>query len=783
MATKRRLYLPTAIVLFVFGALTFWLSFVPTVGLNSNFYGDLCELVGTSALLIGSNLMVRLFSRSRMVVTIFLLGSFFLIVARLADFLEEVPFYRTLPLVGVGGVGQVLLERGAESLGYIGLLATMLGTMYELAAATVNATHGEQRYRQLFQSAQYLGQVVDQSADAVLAVDEDGKVHVWSSGAERLLGYTKEEAKSLSIADLLVEGLGHHSDSLANWVRERGALNEIEAVAQRKNGERFAAGVSLSPLPKINDQPAGISIILRDIEERKVMERELLASRNLLAGALQAADVGLFIIDRDGQLVTYNARARDLVGFSDKEMAGIVSKESLGAVFDQPQIFSHALFDTVLGKGHHEEFRRLLIRRRDGETRICNGALAPVMDDKGKVIAAAGVVVDITEREELQAKLLEAQKMESVGRLAGGVAHDFNNLLAGVLGYASLIQEELGPGSPHRQRLKTIEESALRASDLTRQLLTFARGGARHVETVVLNSIVSETLALLSHTLDPNIRLRDVQAADLDAVQADRTQMGQVLMNLCLNSRDAIEGAGEIRLTTENVTVDAVMSERIQVPGPGRYVRLVVEDSGRGMTFEVRQKMFDPFFSTKKTGEGYGLGLSVVYGIVKSHHGGLLVESEPMKGTRVEIYLPSSGPAAAPAKYGIDKTHALQRGSETVLVVDDEQLIRALVRDILETAGYTVLDACTGEEGLDVYAQHRDAIDLIIMDMVMPGMGGAETLKQILAQDPDVRCIVSSGYSTERYSGGALDGRNVRFVAKPFHTAALVTTVRALLDS
>ncbi|MBX7257902.1 MAG: PAS domain S-box protein [Candidatus Hydrogenedentes bacterium] len=783
MATKRRRYLQIATVLFAFGALVFWLSFVPTVGLNSNFYGDLCELIGTAGLLVGANIIVRILSRTRLVTTVFLLGTFFLLVARLADFLEEVPFYRALPVVGVGGIGQVLLERGAESLGYIGLMATMLGTMYELAAATISAEHGEQRYRQLFQSAQYLAQVVDQSADAVLAVDEDGRVHVWSTGAERLLGYTKEEAKNLTIKEILVEGLDHSSDSIVNWVRERGALSEIETVAQRKNGARFAAGVSLSPLPKVEGQPAGISIIVRDIEERKVMERELLASRNLLAGALQAADVGLFIIDRDGQLVTYNTRARDIVGFDDEEMAGRISVETLSIVFDNPTVFTQALFDSVFTRGKHEEFRRILLRRKDGATRICNGALAPVFDDKGKIIAAAGVVVDITEREELQTKLLEAQKMESVGRLAGGVAHDFNNLLAGVLGYASLIQEELGSGSPHRQRLKTIEESALRASDLTRQLLTFARGGARHVETVLLNEIVTETLALLSHTLDPNIRLRDELDENLDAVQADRTQMGQVLMNLCLNSRDAIEGVGEIRITTENIDVDEAMSQRVQVPGAGRYVRIAVEDSGRGMSYEVRQKMFDPFFSTKKTGEGYGLGLSVVYGIVKSHNGGLLVDSEPMKGTRIEIYLPSSGPATAPAKYGFDRKNELRGGSETVLVVDDEQLIRALVRDILETSGYTVIDACTGEEGVLTYEQHRDKIDLIIMDMVMPGMGGAEALKQILAHDPNARCIVSSGYSTERYSGGLLDGRNVRFVAKPFHTAALISTVRTLLDS
>ncbi|MFA6241551.1 MAG: PAS domain S-box protein, partial [Candidatus Hydrogenedentales bacterium] len=555
MATKRRLHLKIAVAFFSIGALVFWLSFVPTVGLKSNFYGDLCELVGTGSLLIGANIIVRQLSRSRLVAGIFLVGTFFLVLARFADFMEEVPFYRALPIVGVGGIGQVLLERGAESLGYIGLFATMLGTMYELAAATTNAEHGEQRYRQLFQSAQYLARVVDQSADAVLAVDEEGRVHVWSTGAERLLGYTKEEAKGLCISDILVEGLAHNSDSLVNWVRERGALNEMEAVAKRKSGELFSVGVSLSPLPKVNGEPSGVSMIVRDIEERKVSERELLASRNLLAGALQAADVGLFIINREGQLVTYNTRARDLVGFSDEEMMGIVSDNTLGVVFDNPGMFVNALFDTVLAKGGHEEFRRITLRRKDGEVRICNGALAPVFDDKGKVIAAAGVIVDITEREELQAKLLESQKMESVGRLAGGVAHDFNNLLAGVLGYASLIQEELGPGSPHRQRLKTIEESALRASDLTRQLLTFARGGARHVETVLLNDVVSETLALLSHTLDPNIRLQESLDANLDAVQADRTQMGQVLMNLCLNSRDAIEGKGEVRITTENVDV------------------------------------------------------------------------------------------------------------------------------------------------------------------------------------------------------------------------------------
>jgi CheY-like chemotaxis protein len=379
--------------------------------------------------------------------------------------------------------------------------------------------------------------------------------------------------------------------------------------------------------------------------------------------------------------------------------------------------------------------------------------------------------------------LLEAQKMEGIGRLAGGVAHDFNNILSGILGYASLMSTKLEPGSEFRRYVHVIEESASRAAELTKQLLAFAREEGASRMQVDLNRIVDESLKLVSAGLDPNIQLDFHPGEGVNPVHADPGQLQQLVTNLCINSRDALAGTGAISVRTSNAEIDEAAARRLNLEATGPYVQLTVSDDGCGMPPEVTQRMFEPFFSTKQDGQAYGLGLSVVYGIVSRQKGAIHVESEHKQGTEIHIYIPAASDAsAATGKIEAPSAEPAQ-GSETILVVDDEELVRAVVGDILKTAGYTVLEASTGEEAIDLYQRRQGAIGLIVLDLIMPGMGGIRALEELRKIDPEVRCILNSGHTAQTIDTRELTGKHVRFMPKPFQAGVLTTAVRDVLDA
>lgn len=782
--TRRVVVTAPAKALIAAGVLVFGLSFYPNVVTGNNLLGDLFEMLGTAGLVVGANLIVLRLTQRPYITRSFIAGSVFLILARALDFVEQIAVLEHVPFVGASGFGQEFAERTSESFGYICLLITMLFVMYELARLNERAEAEKLRFKELFEASQYLARLVELSTDAVFAVSGDGSIQVWNAGAQRYFGYTTEEAKQRSFRDLLIGGMDVVGNDLVDHVAKEGPQHELEVVAQRKDGTRFAAGASFSPVTNEKGESVGACIIVRSIEERKRTEQELLASRNLLSRALQAADVGLFIVDRKGELLEFNSRMQAITGLTDEEIQHETLASALPRILLNADAVLEAIQNRVLNQGKHAEFRNIAVHRGEGDTRICNGAVAPVSDETGTVIAAAGVVVDVTEREALQAKLLEVQKMDSVGRLAGGIAHDFNNIMAGVLGYATLVRQELSPDSPHFRRMMAIEDSALRASELTNQLLTFAQASARNIETLSLNAIVGETVNLLSHTLDPNVRISFDATPNLDLVEADRTQIRQIVMNLCLNSRDALAGrAGEIRLATTNVEVDDVLAEKVHLSSRGSCVRLTVEDTGTGMPPDVVRRMFDPFFSTKQQGQAIGMGLSVVYGIIQAHGGGLQVESEEGKGTRIQVYLPSAGKETASEPATVQPQFEEASRDGLILVVDDEKLLRTLLQDILGMAGYNVIEASTGEEAIEIYQQRQDEISVVVLDIVMPGMGGARALELLIEINPGLRCIVSSGYGSEALDPSFLNRENIRFVAKPFQSTVVMDTVRELLEA
>jgi signal transduction histidine kinase len=385
------------------------------------------------------------------------------------------------------------------------------------------------------------------------------------------------------------------------------------------------------------------------------------------------------------------------------------------------------------------------------------------------------------ERKRLQDQLAHAQKMESVGRLAGGVAHDFNNMLQAILGNAALALEGLRPDSPLRESLDEIQKSAERSAELTRQLLAFARKQTIAPKVLDLNDTVASMLKMLQRLIGENIHLVWMPGAGLGPVKVDPSQIDQILANLCVNARDAIAGTGKVTIETENATLDAAYAALHPECAPGDYVMLAVSDTGHGMEAKTRAHLFEPFFTTKELGKGTGLGLATVFGIVQQNHGSITVDSEPGQGTTFKIYLPRTltEPVGAEQK----AARRMVAGSETVLLVEDEGQILNLGRRLLEQCGYTVLATDSPMAALTLATNHGGPIHLLITDVVMPGMNGKELWDRLRVSRPDLKCLFMSGYTADVIEHHGVLDEGVHFLQKPFSATSLSEKVRSILGS
>lgn len=401
----------------------------------------------------------------------------------------------------------------------------------------------------------------------------------------------------------------------------------------------------------------------------------------------------------------------------------------------------------------------------------------------GSTAGLRGIMTDITEhkrteeeREKLRAQLIQTQKMESIGMLAGGIAHNFNNILMGVQGRTSLMLMGKDTSDPDYEHLKGIEEYVKNAAELTKDLLGFARGGKYELRSTDLNVLIEHENSMFGHT-KKEIRIHDKYEKDLWTVEVEPSQIQQALLNLYVNAWQATPGGGDLYIQTENVTLDEEYTKPFAV-APGKYVKVSVADTGMGMDAATREKIFDPFFSTKDIGQGSGLGLASVYGIIKNHGGFINVYSEKGKGATFNIYLPASEKKVV--KEGLDRSK-IQYGQGTILFVDDEKVIIEVGQAMLEELGYRALSAGSGQEALDLYKKQREEISLVILDMIMPGMGGRETYDRLKEVDGDVKVILSSGYSINGQARETLDRGCSGFIQKPFALEELSRKVGKVL--
>ena len=406
----------------------------------------------------------------------------------------------------------------------------------------------------------------------------------------------------------------------------------------------------------------------------------------------------------------------------------------------------------------------------------------PLRNENGRCEGAICMALDVSDRKKLEEQLRQAQKMEAVGRLAGGIAHDFNNLLMVIQGHAELLTDRMKPGESLRRNAEQIQEASQRATSLTRQLLAFSR--KQMLAPVVLNvqAVVSDMGKILRRLIGEDVELVTVNAPDLKRVKADRSQIEQVIMNLAVNARDAMPRGGKLTIETANVEFDDSYSRAPVVLMPGRYVMLAVTDNGTGMDADTQAHIFEPFYTTKEKGKGTGLGLATVYGIVKQSGGYVWVYSEIGRGTTFKIYLPSVEEEVAPRE--IRKAVAsLPRGTETVLLVEDEEGVRELAKEYLESCGYKVLVAQNGQAAIDLVSKHSGPIDLMMTDIVMPGLSGSDLAKKVQSLRPDIRVVYMSGYTDQAIIHHGILSSDVLLLQKPFTMSTLAHKLREALST
>ncbi|HNR34663.1 MAG TPA: PAS domain S-box protein [Candidatus Hydrogenedentes bacterium] len=616
-------------------------------------------------------------------------------------------------------------------------------------------------------------------ADVLYTTDDKGVITYVSPSVRLVFGLDPEDMIGRSFSEFLAEGEASHALDVFWTAIQSGHPQEgFRAEMKRRDGSCFTGELNSSILWK-DGRAAGTIGLIRDISERLRTEKELRALFEYEKALLAAIPDIVMEVDAN-KIYTY-ANEAGLAFFGDD----VVGKEAADYFVGDQHVYEEV--QPLFNGDENVIYIESMQRRRDGEPRLLAWWCRVLKDENGQPVGAISSARDITDRrreeedrKRLEAQLRQAQKMEAVGLLAGGVAHDFNNLLQGILGYTELVLCDSSLGDKIRADLIEVQRAAERAAQLTRQLLAFSRRQVIDPQPMDLNAVVAELARMIRRVIGEHIELDVIPGHDLATVRADRSQIEQVLMNLCVNARDAMSEGGRLTIETQNVVFDTQYCATHEWAVPGRYVLLSVTDSGCGMESDTMQRIFDPFFTTKEKGRGTGLGLATVYGIVRQHDGMIQVYSEVGKGSKFKVYLPAIEQSAAVVERAIPEP--VLGGGETILLAEDNLQIRKLAKRILEGAGYTVLDAADGEEALVLYRQHGRAVDLLLLDVVMPKKGGRAVYDEIRAKRPGIRCLFASGYSENAVHTNFILESGMHLLQKPYQRDSLLRAVRKVLD-
>ncbi|MBW1780989.1 MAG: PAS domain S-box protein [Deltaproteobacteria bacterium] len=628
-----------------------------------------------------------------------------------------------------------------------------------------NITERKQAEEALRESRKHLRLFIDSSPDLCFLKDRAGKYLLLNTANVQFFGKKEADLIGKTDFDLMQEGAAQYcreSDSRA--IQEKKMIISMEEIDKRLYETR--------KMPVIMDnRVVGVAGIIRDITERKRAEDALRESEEKYRLLIENATDAIFIA-QDEALKFANPKAEKMTGYSAEQLAempfiDIIHPEDRTMVLER-----HV--KRLNGEEPPSVYSFRIVNRSGEELSVELNAV--IINWEGRP-ATLNFLRDITAQKRLEAQLQRAQKMEALGTLAGGIAHDFNNLLMAIQGRASIILMHKDPSDPDFEYLRGIERHVESAADLTRQLLGFARGGKYEVKPTDLNELIKKENLMFGRT-KKEITIHDTYAEDLWSVEIDRGQIEQVVLNLYVNASQAMPGGGDLYVETENVVLNQNDVKPFSTES-GKYVKLSVTDTGVGMDKATQERIFDPFFTTKKMGRGTGLGLASVYGIVKNHGGFINVYSEKGQGTTFTIYLPASEKTIIEEK---DLGGDALKGTETVLLVDDEDIVIEVAEQLLEQLGYKVLTARSGKEAVEICEGNMEQIDIVVLDMIMPDMNGGDAYERMKEMNPKVKVLLSSGYSINGHATEILDRGCNGFIQKPFKIEELSQQLRKILD-
>lgn len=631
----------------------------------------------------------------------------------------------------------------------------------------------EEKLKQLENVDNQYRNLVDSTSDSLYLVDRRCRYLFLNNNHLQLLNLPKDRIIGHSYAEFHSSLQSQEFVEMINEVFTSGRSLQDEHTNNTGDSHflRTFSPVRDSGNP---DKVIAVAIASKDVTERRQTEKALLQSEEKYRLLVEYSSDAIFTIQA-GRIIFANRRFERMLGYVGDEFPQIFFPDLVlpedRALFDECQL------STLAGENENMNYSFRIIDKSGSTRWVDTDSVAIDWDDHP---ATLNFMRDTTRQKKTEARLYQAQKMEAIGTLAGGIAHDFNNLLMGIQGHASLALLDIDAQNPIYENLKTIESLVVSGADLTRQLLGFARGGKYEVMTVNLNELIFKTSESIGRTRK-EISIHHTLADDLWLADVDPGQIERVLLNLYVNAWQAMPGGGELYLATANIVVDETGSKNNFYKKKGPYVKISITDTGVGMDEKTRERIFEPFFTTKEMGRGTGLGLATAYGIIKNHNGFINVYSEKGQGTTFTIYLPAS-PNKDVAKPEFPETDEISGGTETILLVDDEAIILSVAKELLEALGYAVLTAGDGRAAVELYKKLKGTIDLVILDMVMPGMNGGETFDELKKINPGIKVLLSSGYSLNGQASKIMGRGCVGFLQKPFTFRDIALQLRKVFD-
>jgi PAS domain S-box-containing protein len=632
--------------------------------------------------------------------------------------------------------------------------------------------------RRLIEGEELFRLISENAADMIAVVDMEGKRIFNSLSYEKVLGYSLDELKKSSAFEQIHPDDRDSVKQAADEARRIGVGRPLEYRIRHKDGSWRVLESTASVIRNSEGEPQHLVVVNRDVTERKRAAEALRQSEASFRSVVEDAPYGIYRASLSGELVLVNPALQKILGYSSE--ADLLQANLATQIYRNP--LDHQKVNELLLRQENFNDVEVEWKRRDGTpiTVRCSGW--PIKDESGHVAFLELFAEDVTERRTLERQLRTAQKMEAVGRLSGGIAHDFNNLLGVIIGYSQVMKRSLTPQHALYEHAEEIEKASQRAVSLTRQLLAFSRQQVLEPVVLNLNALVSDMEKMLPRLIGEDIALTLALDSTLAQVKADPGQIEQVIMNLAVNSRDAMPDGGKLTIQTANVDLDSAYTHKHPGSRVGSYVMLRVTDTGTGIDPEIQSQIFEPFFTTKERDKGTGLGLATVYGVVKQSGGYIAVDSEKGKGASFSVYLPRVEHAVVAAGVNSAAPGSV-RGSETVLLVEDAEPLRKLADMFLRDNGYHVLAAADGAQALQVARQHAGPIHLLLTDVVMPGINGRVLAERLTPTQPEMRVLYMSGYTDSFIAGHGVLEAGTHLLHKPFTEETLTRKVRELLDA